>query len=122
MQPWHHASCIRIRTGGDQQQAWGPLDLGLRSQLPTADLHDSAGRGAAGDGTNDAALGAQLGKLEHQTRGLQEQVSDGPSQAPAVAKAVPMPGLTADRFYPPDISDDTLSGYTGQCHKNKHQL
>ena len=72
------------------------------------------GGGAAGDGTNDAALGAQLSKLEHQMQGLQEQVSDGPVQAPTVAKAVPMPGLTADRFYPLDISDDTLSSYTRQ--------
>ena len=34
----------------------------------------------------------------------QHHVSDGLSQAPAVPKAVPMPGLTADRFYPPVIS------------------
>jgi hypothetical protein len=52
----------------------------------------------------------------------QHHVSDGLSQAPAVPKAVPMPGLTPDRFYPPVISDDTLSGYTGQCPKNKHQF
>ena len=45
------------------------------------------------------ALGAKHSKLEHQTRGLQEQVSDGRSHAPAVPKAVQMLGLTADRFY-----------------------
>ena len=58
--------------------------------------------------TNDAALGAKHSKLEHQTRGLQEQVSDGPSHTPAVPKAVPMPGLATDRFYTLVITGDTF--------------
>ena len=40
--------------------------------------------------------------------GLQEQVSDGLSHVPAVPKAVPMPGLTTDRFYTAVITSGTF--------------
>ena len=54
------------------------------------------------------------GKLEHQTWGLQEQVSDGPSHTPAVPKAVPMPGLATDRFYTLVITM-VITGDTFEC-------
>ena len=98
--------------------------MGLRSGFLTADLHGSWGGGGARDSTNDAALGAKHSKLEHQTRGLQEQVSDRRSHTPAVPKAVQMPGLTADRFYTAVIASDNFERpvIPENAPKNKHPL
>ena len=49
----------------------------------------------------------KLVPMEHLPRGVQEQISDGPSHAPAVPKAMRMFGLTAVRFYTAVITSST---------------
>ena len=96
--------------------------MGLLTRVPKANLHGSCSGGGAQDSSNDAVLGARPSKLEHQMRGAQEQVSDGPSHVPAVPKAVQMLGLTAYQFYQAVISAATLHSYTSKFPQNKDQF